>query len=99
MYQMCLKQRRFIAYYASRSKGVNCAFEKEHGKSVCFGTAKTESDFCLCLSLLMEMYRGHLNPLVLFPYLQMGSSIHLNHMKLLFDHVLRTKMAKSSQNC
>lgn len=91
--------RRFFAYYASRSKGVNCAFEKELGKSMCFGTAKTESYFCFCHSLLMGMHRSHLNTLIFFLDLQMELCISSNHMKLLFDHVLLTKMTKSSQWC
>lgn len=91
---MCLKQRRLSAYYASRSKGVSCAFEKEHGKSTCSGTARTESDSCLCISLQMEMYRGHWNPLIIFLYLVMDLCIHLNYVKLLFDRVLLSKMAK-----
>lgn len=39
----------------------------------------------------MGMDKSHLNPLILFLYLQIDLCISLNHMKLLFGHVLLNK--------
>lgn len=87
---MCLKQEDSLPIMPPEAK-VLIALLRKFRKSKCFRTAKNESYFCFCHSLLMGMDKSHLNPLILFLYLQIELCISLNHMKLLFGHVLLNK--------